>query len=138
MSRPAHIAFAAALALAWPAPSPAQDPGEAVAVPSGQEVRFVEMLRDAGGASGPTIRFRFVAPAIARDGGAVDFDTAAADMEHICREFVLPRLSGEAAVGQVVISMSDRPVAFGQPAPEATQYFEAFSVQDGDCVWEGL
>ena len=37
---------------------------------------------------------------------------------------------------QVIISLSDRAVVFGEPAPEATQFFEAYTVTDGRCQWE--
>ena len=37
---------------------------------------------------------------------------------------------------QIVISLSDRPVPFGEAAPDATQFFEAFALQDGTCIWE--
>jgi Family of unknown function (DUF6497) len=32
--------------------------------------------------------------------------------------------------------MSDRVVPFGQTDPEATQFFEAYSLQGDTCVWE--
>jgi hypothetical protein len=131
-----RAALVAGLALALPAA--AQEAGARVEVPSGQEVRFFEARRDAGAAAGITWRFRFVAPAISRDGGTVNFDTAAQDMEHLCNRFALPRLPQGEAPGQIVIELADREVEFGQPAPEATRYFEAFSVQGGRCVWEGF
>ncbi|MDH5531341.1 MAG: DUF6497 family protein, partial [Paracoccaceae bacterium] len=33
---------------------------------------------------------------------------------------------------------SDRVVPFGESDPEATQYFEAFSIADGTCIWEAF
>ncbi|PRX35247.1 hypothetical protein SAMN05216257_102277 [Meinhardsimonia xiamenensis] len=135
-----RAALVAGLALALPAA--AQEAGARVEVPSGQEVRFIEARRDAGAAAGLTAgitwRFRFVAPAISRVGGTVNLDTAAQDMEHLCNRFALPWLPQGEAVGQIVIELADREVEFGQPAPEATRYFEAFSVQGGRCVWEGF
>lgn len=110
--------------------------GETVAVPSGQEVQFVEVVRDAAGAEGLTYRFRFLAPGIG-PGGGVAFETAVDDMQALCDLFAVPRL---AAIGpvprQVVISLADRPVAFGEPAPEAVQFFEAYAVDGGVCIWE--
>ncbi|RMD93870.1 MAG: hypothetical protein D6811_04100 [Alphaproteobacteria bacterium] len=102
------------------------------------------MRRDAAGAgqaaagAAPVWRFRFLAPGISRAGGVVDFDTAAADMEYLCQRFALPLLPAGETTGLIIISLADRPVEFGQPAPEATQFFEAFSVRDGRCIWEGL
>lgn len=114
-------------------------PGDdgAILVPSGQEVRLQEVIRDQPGPEGLTYRFRFVAPAIG-DGG-VDFDMAVTDMAFLCRSYVLPRLSAIGPIpAQVVVSLADRPLEFGQPAPEATQYFEAFRIADGDCIWEAF
>jgi len=110
-----------------------------VPVPSGQEVRFVDVVMNAPGPDGLTARFRFVAPAIAKDSGTVGFDVAASDMEHLCTNFALPRIAGTGpAPSQVVISLSDRDVPFGEAAPEATQFFEAYRVEGGACIWEGF
>jgi len=110
-----------------------------VPVPSGQWVRFVDVVMNAPGPDGMTARFRFVAPAIAKQTGSVDFVVAAADMEHLCKSFALPRI---AAAGpkpsQIVISLSDRDVPFGEAAPEATQFFEAYRVEGDACIWEAF
>ena len=112
---------------------------ETVDVPSGQPVTFLDVIRDAPGPLGLTYRFRFIAPGIARDGGGLSIEDAAADMDHLCTAFALPRL---AAVGprpqQVIISLSDRAVEFGVASPEATQFFEAYRIVDGACIWEGF
>lgn len=108
-------------------------------VPSGQEVRYLDTVQSAPGPEGLAIRFRFVAPAIARDSGSVGAEAAQADMEWLCNSFALPRLSATGpAPSQVIISLSDRAVAFGETAPEATQFFEAYAVVDGRCVWEAF
>lgn len=112
---------------------------EVLPVPSGQPVTFHDVIRDARGAAGLTYRFRFVAPGIAREGGSIPFEAAAADMEHLCNAFVVDRLS---AMGpkpaRVIVSLSDRPTEFGAAAPEVTQYFEAYRIEEGVCIWEGL
>ncbi|MFA5537796.1 MAG: DUF6497 family protein [Gemmobacter sp.] len=112
--------------------------GDLVPVPSGQEVRFVEAIRGIPGPEGLTVRFRFLAPGIARDGGSVDFDTAAADMEALCNSYALPRSLGITGPrpGQIVISLSDIPVPFGMAAPEATQFFEGYAIDGDRCLWE--
>jgi hypothetical protein len=110
-----------------------------IAVPSGQPVRFVELVREAPGVAEDTWRFRFVAPQIARDSGAVDADTALADIEALCSGYILPALEKfDTAPGQVIVSLADRETEFGKPAPEATQYFEAFRIEAGACIWEGF
>ncbi|WP_333869211.1 DUF6497 family protein [Cypionkella sp.] len=109
-----------------------------IAVPSGQVIRFLDVVTDAPGPDGPTVRYRFLAPAIARLGGSVDFDTAAADMLHLCQSYVLPLLDQSLPPSQIVISLSDRPVPFGEAAPDATQFFEAYRLEDGRCIWEAF
>ena len=108
-----------------------------IVVPSGQEVRFLDTIHAEPGPEGLTQRFRFIAPAIARAGGTIDAEAAQADMEVLCNEFALPRLAQTGPVpAQIIIVLSDREVAFGEPAPEATQYVEAYSIDGDRCVWE--
>jgi len=110
--------------------------GEAVPVPSGQAVSLLDVVLDDDGMAA---RFRFVAPAIAKDGGSVDFETASADMAHLCQAFALPRLvETGVAPAQIIISFSDRPVPFGEAAPEATQFFEAYRIEGDACIWEAF
>ncbi len=111
---------------------------EEVPVPSGQKVNFLEAIQNEAGPEGLTSRFRFVAPGIA-EGGGVDFDTAAADMAFLCETYALPRIAvtGPRPV-QVIISLSDRPVPFGQAAPDVTQFFEAYRIDGATCIWEAF
>ncbi|MFD3190582.1 DUF6497 family protein [Sedimentitalea sp. HM32M-2] len=110
--------------------------GWAITVPSGQPVELNEVLVDDRPGE-VWIRFRFVAPQIARQSGSVDYGQAAADMDHLCRNLVLPYLAEYAlSPSRVVISLSDRDVPFGLAAPEATQFFEAYRLEDADCIWE--
>jgi len=114
-------------------------PGDdtAIAVPSGQPVTLQDVIWNAPGPEGLTMRFRFVAPQIARQGGTISFDRAIEDMQALCQNFALPRLASPGPVpSQIIISLSDVPLPFGDAAPEATQFFEAFSVEGGVCKWE--
>lgn len=128
-------AFGAGMALAQEGPQvAAQGAGERVEVPSGQEVTLQDVIWNVPGPDGLALRFRFVAPGIA---GTVDFDTAAADMQHLCEAYALPRVAEfgpEAA--QVVISLSASPVEFGQSAPDVVQFFESYRIEGGTCQWE--
>ncbi len=109
---------------------------EVIVVPSGQEITLQEVIWNAPGPDGLTLRFRFLAPGIA-PGGGVDFDTASADMQHLCDSYALPRMAeGGPHPEQVIISLSDVPVPFGEADPEATQFFESYRIEDGVCVWE--
>lgn len=126
------LPLAALLAAAGPAPG--QD---GIAVPSGQAVTWIDTIQAAPGSEGLTLRFRFLAPAIARQGGSVDAEAAFADMQALCDGYALPRIATTGpAPAQIVITLMDRVVPFGAPAPEATQFFEAFSPTDGACIWE--
>lgn len=112
---------------------------EAVAVPSGQPIEFIEVIKDAKGPAGETLRFRFVAPQISRDGGTVSIEDSLADIGALCAEFVLPMVKKTAeSPDQVIISLADRRVDFGVATPDATQIFEAYSVNDTHCIWEGF
>lgn len=110
-----------------------------IIVPSGQQITLLDVVMDAPGPEGLTARFRFVAPAIARESGTVDFEAASADMLALCQDYVLPRLANIGPVpAQVVVSLSDRPTAFGEADPEATQFFEAYRIENGNCIWEAF
>jgi hypothetical protein len=105
-------------------------------VPSGQSVVLTEVLVD--DSPGETwVRFRFLAPRIARAGGDVSYDVATRDMEYLCRSLVLPYLTDfDLSPSRVVISLSDRDVPFGASDPQATQFFEAYRPDVADCIWE--
>ena len=111
----------------------------AVAVPSGQLVTLQEVIWNVPGPAGLAIRFRFLAPSIARDGGTVDFAVAAADMLYLCQNYALTRVAEFGPQpGQIIISLSDQALPFGEPAPNATQFFEAYRVESDACIWEAF
>lgn len=108
-----------------------------IAVPSGQPVTLQDVIWNVPGPDGLTLRFRFIAPEIAADGGSIGYDDASMDMQHLCETYVLPRIAEYGpAPQQVIISLADREVEFGDSAPEATQFFDAYSYQDGICILE--
>ncbi|WP_302622827.1 DUF6497 family protein [Tateyamaria omphalii] len=107
-------------------------------MPSGQPVTLSEILVDEVGAE-QWLRFRFLAPGIARDTGEVSYADAEGDFQALCDDFVLPYIADFALDADVVvISLMDRPVAFGTSDPDATQFFEAFRPGPDGCVWEAL
>lgn len=113
--------------------------GSEIVLPSGLVVTSQDVVLNAPGGNGPATRFRFLAPAIAREGGSVDFETASADMAHLCKTYALPKLV-ELGVegGQVIVSFADRDVPFGEADPAATQFFEAYRVEGDACIWEAF
>ena len=110
----------------------------ALELPSGQTVELHEVVVEEF--SGQTVaRFRFIAPAIARTGGTVRFTDAELDMAELCEAVALPYVADHAVPAQsVVISLSDRVVEFGSSDPDATQFFDAFRVENSTCIWEGF
>ncbi|WP_189799373.1 DUF6497 family protein [Tateyamaria sp. syn59] len=107
-------------------------------VPSGQQVTLSEVLVDEVGAE-RWLRFRFLAPDIARDGGTVSYAEAEQDFQSLCDDFALSYIASfELSADVVVISFMDRPVPFGTPDPDATQFFEAFRPGPDGCEWEEL
>ena len=130
--------IAAALLVLCPfRPALSQDgAGPAIAVPSGTEVHWIDTITDTQGPDGLTLRFRFLAPGI---GGRqpLDPEMASMDMDALCKDFALPRISDMGPQpAQVVISLSDRVVPFGETDEEAVQFFQAYSIVDGACDWE--
>lgn len=100
-------------------------------LPSGQTVTLADIIFEEDGA---LARFRFLAPRIGED---LTFTEVVDDFPWLCEQAILPALAvAEAAPERVVISMADRPVEFGAIAPDATQFFEIFSLSDGVCIWE--
>ena len=105
----------------------------AIPVPSGQVMRHADTVQSVE-ADGTVYRFRFVAPAIAGQG---ESDATLADMQALCDDYALPRIpEGGPQPSKIVISLSDRPIPFGQSDPKVTQYFEAYRIENGKCVWE--
>lgn len=105
--------------------------GDQVKVPSGRAVTFLDVIGNAPGAEGSTARFRFVAPGLKAGDDWVD------DMQALCDSYALPRVQGNVPEPQqIVISLADRAVPFGEAAPEAVQFFEAYALKNGACIWE--
>jgi hypothetical protein len=112
--------------------------GEAVAVPSGMDVTFHDVIRDEPVGAGLVYRFRFVAPDIGGDSPRA-FSEVSGDMDLLCQDYALPRLSELGPQpARVMISLMEAPVEFGVASPEITQFFEAYSVSDDRCIWEAF
>jgi len=104
--------------------------------PSGQPVTLSEILLDENPGE-LWVRFRFLAPHIARDAEAVAPEIAALDMQALCDGMAVPYLMENAIEpARIVVSFSDREVPFGQTDPDATQFFELFSLKNSACIWE--
>jgi len=107
---------------------------ETLLLPSGLEARLLEVLTDRPG-GGLTYRFRFVAEGFT--GGEAALEMVMGDMDYLCQTYAATRLPGIGPMpNRIVISLADRSSEFGVFDPEVTQVFEAYSVQDGVCIWE--
>lgn len=107
---------------------------EAPAVPSGISLSLQEILVE-GDAGGRLARFRYVA----LDLDSYGFGGVEGDFPVLCSDVVLPWAAAQPeAVGRVVISMAAAPVEFGSVAPDVTQFFEVFRLDQAACIWEGL
>lgn len=129
----AAICLAASALLALGGCNEAGPPLDAVTVPSGRLVTFLDVVTNAPGAKGATARFRFVVPDLTAQ------DDASADMEALCNTYALPRIGGMVPEPQqIIVVLANQAVPFGQAAPDAVQFFEAYSVTNGSCMWELL
>ena len=129
-------------ALLWCAATVVCAEAPLIGLPSGMEVTLHEVLLDPTPTQGtddaPWARFRFVAPALRRDGNGQTHADAAADMDHLCSALVRPYLElHQLAPARVIISLANGRVPFGQASPDASQFFDSFRLVDGACVWEG-
>lgn len=106
-------------------------PGDGVAVPSGRAVQVQDVITNAPGAEGATARFRFVVAGLSPDEDWTE------DMQALCDTYALPRTEGMVpAPQQIVISLADAAVPFGEAAPNVVQFFEAYRIENTSCIWE--
>jgi hypothetical protein len=109
---------------------------EAPAVPSGYTISLLEILFETRDDASRVARFRYVMP-LMRQG--IAFAEIEGDFFHLCNGVAVPYLAvSREKVDQVIISMADRETEFGETTQLAQQYFEAFSVHEGSCIWEGF
>lgn len=108
-------------------------------LPSGREVAFHDVVWGQPGPTGLAVRFRFLEADLGTAVDTTPYESLEADMHFLCEDFALGRISNTGPQpATVMISISDRPVEFGAPDPEAVQVFEAYRPDDGTCIWEGL
>ncbi len=105
-----------------------------ISVPSGTEMRLFEVIFDD---QLEVTRFRFVSPAISPAKEALQFEDVIGDLEYLCADVVLPALAAsEQSAQAIVISLSEREIAFGEVAPDVVQFFQPFDISNGTCMWE--
>lgn len=111
--------------------SVAADLDEAIALPSGRAVALQDVITDLAGPEGATARFRFFSPDVTQE------DDWSEDMQTLCQTYAVARVGGMVpAPSQIVISVADRSLPFGELQPDAVQFFEAYSLAGDNCIWE--
>ncbi len=102
-----------------------------ITLPSGKTAEWLDVVSDTAGVEGATARFRFIDRSL-RTG-----EDRSEDMQSLCDTFALERATGMVpAPRQIVITLADRPVPFGEADPEAVQLFEAYRLENAACIWE--
>ncbi|SMY08532.1 DUF6497 family protein [Flavimaricola marinus] len=118
------------LALTTPATMPAM--AQDMPVPSGMQTRFVEVVLEPDAA---IARFRFLAPDLGTPGH--ELVDVAGDFVWLCERMAIPALDSAGwEAEQIVISISDQAVGFGETNPDVLQYFDGFSIAGDSCLWE--
>ncbi len=109
-----------------------------ITVPSGQPVTLHDIMIETTDQAND-YRFRFLTPDIAGSDVLQNIDTLEGDMVHLCQEFALPQIAqGGDVAGRVIISFADRATEFGVAAPDVTQVFESYSIENDTCIWEAF
>ena len=102
-------------------------------VPSNQPIKVLEYLSDMD-AIGTVLRARYLAPTLT---GSDDIDAVLDDMAVLCESDAISiRETMDPAPTRIIVSLSSEPVDFGASVSDVTQYFEAYRVEDGRCIWE--
>lgn len=129
MLRLANIGFVALLAVA----TTVRGQEGAPTVPSGLDLTLYELILENQYDGQIWARYRFVAPDLEQ----ADFDRVAGDFPEICASFALPELDARGTHPEmIVLSYANRPIPFGEAAPDAVQFVESFRVDQGSCIWE--
>jgi hypothetical protein len=129
----------------WPAlvlgaPLWAQEaPPSPDALPSGQSVLAHDMTFERQADGELWLVLRYIAPRIAREGGDLDYDDIAADLDALCAA-AAPHVavwSGgrDAVPDQIMVSLMDRPVPRGVADPDARIFIAAYGLEADGCVW---
>ncbi|GGB22250.1 DUF6497 family protein [Allosediminivita pacifica] len=125
--------LAAVLVAALP-PATARAEGEAVLPESGYDDLALHDTIPREDDTAPW-RFRFVLPDLGDPGHS--FDDVSATMMALCERVVVPRLGDRAGEGdRIVVTLMREPVDFGSTDPQSVQFFEAYRLEDGRCIWE--
>lgn len=82
------------------------------------------------------VRLRYIGAGLAQDVNAYQTQPLRLfqDMKFLCDSHHANRGLDDGT--DVIVTMMDQPVAFGVVDPSVTQYFEAFTIRAGECVFD--
>ena len=103
-----------------------------IVAPSGQTVTLFDVVMEP---EAGIARFRFLAPAISAEGGLA-FEDVLNDLPWLCETVARPALAANGFVPeQIIVTLADREVPFGQADAGATQFIEGYVIENDACVW---
>lgn len=106
-----------------------------ITLPSGKTVTHFETMHDD---DAMVSRFRFTMAALQTNPDALsDGPARVADLGFLCELFAVIEADAAAPYPDaVVISVAASQTTFGDATPDVAQFFEAFVVDDGHCIWD--
>jgi len=137
--RPRRGALLALLAMTLPGLTAASG-AQAASAPEWttfHDARIEQHSSAAAGEKEQWLVIRYLAPEIARDGGSKGYEEAVAAMDALCEGPGLATVRAyESPVQQIVVTLMDRIVEWGEATPEATQFIATYAVTEAGCEWQ--
>lgn len=70
--------------------------------------------------------------------GALSFEEVAPLFDGLCANFAARLTAERQSPAEIVVTIADRELPFGEAAPEAIQFFELYDFEDGACIWRAF
>ncbi len=102
--------------------------------PSGRTISLCEIIHEAQPSGASWAVVRVLDPALSDDALGQDH----ADHDWACETWGLTVLEAEPRPERIVVQVMAAPFVRGEPAQGITQSIEAYSVENGTCIWELL
>jgi len=104
-------------------------------LPSGRAAELCDILPEVQPFTSATwLVVRMVVPALPEAGA----ESVHTDHDWVCAEIALPTAEAGPLPARIVVQLMAEPFIRGGPAPRITQSIEAYTIQDGVCMWELL
>lgn len=106
---------------------------EVLQAPSGHDLTLCDVLFEVQPSGDSWVVVRVVDADLA---GAARADQG--DHDWVCETWGLPALEKEPRPTRIIVQIMQAPFVRGEPAPGITQSIEAYSEENGTCMWELL